>query len=114
AVFTHDNAILLGGREDVVTTTNSISATVGQATAFVTVGITDRFDVSVAVPMVNNDLKVVSDATIRRLGTTNPLTHFFRQSNGDVGEQRTFTAVGSASGLGDVTVRLKGTLAHGL
>src|SRR5688572_13212455 len=61
AVFTHDNAFLRGGREDVVTTTNSISATVGQATAFVTVGITDRFDVSVAMPVVSNDLMVVSE-----------------------------------------------------
>ena len=114
AVFTHDNAFLRGGREDVVTTTNAITATVGQATAFVTVGINDRFDVSVAVPVVSNDLKVVSEATIQRLGTTNTLTHFFRQANGDVGERRTFTAVGSATGLGDVTVRLKGTLVRGV
>ena len=36
AVFTHDNASLLGGREDVVTTTNAIEATVSQSTTFVT------------------------------------------------------------------------------
>ncbi len=110
AVFTHDNAILRGGREDVVTTLNSIEATVNQFTTFLTMGITDRFDVSVAVPVVATDLKVVSDATIHRLGTTNPLTHFFRQSNGDVGDRRIFTAIGRASGLGDVTVRLKSTV----
>lgn len=114
AVFTHDNAFLRGGREDVVTTVNSIEALVSQATTFVTLGITDQFDVSVAVPVVSNDLKVVSEATIRRLGTTNELTHFFRQSNGEVGVERTFTAAGSATGLGDLTVRLKGTLAHGM
>jgi hypothetical protein len=113
AVFTHDDAQLLGGREDVVTTVNSIHATVGQFTTFVTLGVTDRFDVSVAVPVVSNSLKVVSDATIQRLGTTNPLTHFFRQSNGDIGNTRTFTAVGSASGLGDVTVRLKASVDPG-
>jgi hypothetical protein len=107
AVFTHDNAFLLGGRQDVVTTMNSIEATVSQATAFATVGITDRFDVSLAVPFVSNDLKVVSVATIQRLGTTNPLTHFYRQSNGDVGVERIFTAVGDASGLGDLMVRVK-------
>jgi hypothetical protein len=109
AVFTHDNAVLRGGREDVVTTLNSIEATVGQFTTFVTLGMTDWFDISVAVPIVSNDLKVVSDATIHRLGTTNPLTHFFRLPNGDVGDRRIFTAVGSASGLGDLTVRLKAT-----
>ena len=107
AVFTHDNAQLRGGREDVVSTRNSIEAVINQTTAFVTVGVTDRFDVSLAVPVVSNDLKVVSDATIHRLGTTNNLTHFFRQANGDVGERRIFTAVGSASGLGDIMIRLK-------
>jgi hypothetical protein len=112
-VFTHDNAILRGGREDVVTTNTSIDAAISQATTFVTLGITDRFDVSVAVPLVNTDLKVVSDATIHRLGTTNPLTHFFRQSTGDVGDRRLFTAVGSASGPGDLTVRMKHTVSVG-
>jgi len=113
AVFTHDNAQLLGGRQDVVTTVNSITATVSQFTTFVTIGVTDRFDVSLAVPFVSNSLKVVSDATIQRLGTTNPLTHFFRQSNGDVGNTRTFTAIGDATGLGDVTIRLKGSAGSG-
>jgi hypothetical protein len=112
AVFTHDNAQLLGGRQDVVTTLSSIEATVSQFTTFVTVGVTDRLDVSVAVPMVTNDLTVVSQATVERLGTTNPLTHFFRLSNGDIGSRRTFTAFGSASGLGDVTVRVKSTVAR--
>src|SRR3954471_3946028 len=42
-VFTHDNAELRGGREDVVTTVNSIQAAVSQFTTFVTVGVTDRF-----------------------------------------------------------------------
>jgi hypothetical protein len=110
AIFTHDSAQLRGGREDVVTTINSIEATVTQFTTFVTMGVTDRFDISVAVPLVTNNLTVVSDATIQRLGTTNPLTHFFRQANGDVGSRRLFTAAGSAAGLGDLTVRMKTTI----
>ena len=110
AVFTHDNAFLLGGRQDVVTTLNSIKARVSQFTTFFTLGVNERFDVSVAMPVVSTELTVVSDATIRRLGTTNPLTHFFRQANGDIGDRRLFTAIGSASGLGDLTVRLKNTI----
>ena len=110
AVFTHDNAQLLGGRQDVITTVNSISATVSQTTSFVTYGVTDRFDVSLAVPIVNVNLKVVSGATIHRLGTTNELTHFFRQADGDVGTERVFTAAGAASGIGDITVRMKTTM----
>jgi hypothetical protein len=107
AVFTHDNAYLLGGREDVVTTATAIEANVSQSTVVVIVGVTDRFDVSLAVPFVSNYLKAVSTATIQRLGTTNELTHFFRQANGETGDTRIFTATGSASGLGDLRVRLK-------
>jgi hypothetical protein len=107
AVFEHENAELLGGRQDVVTTTNSIEAIVSQATSFVTIGITDRFDISLAVPIVSNSLTVVSDAHIQRLGTTNELTHFFRQANGEVGDERIFTASGDATGLGDIMVRAK-------
>jgi hypothetical protein len=113
AVFTHDNAQLLGGREDVVTTLNSIEASVNQLTTFLSVGVTDRFDLSLAVPIVTNDLRVISDATIQRLGTTNPLTHFYRLSDGDIGNRRIFTAVGRASGLGDITVRMKNTISRG-
>ncbi len=109
AVFTHDNAQLLGGREDVVTTSNAIKADVNQSTVFVTFGVTDHFDLSVAVPIVETDLEIVSSARIQRLGTTNELTHFFRQSDGSVGVDRLFTAVGSASGLGDLMVRMKAT-----
>ncbi len=110
AVFTHDNAALRGGREDVVTTVNTINANVSQYTTFFTIGVTDRLDVSIAVPIVATELSVVSEATIHRLGTTNPLTHFFRMSNGEIGDRRLFTARASASGIGDVTVRLKNNL----
>jgi hypothetical protein len=110
AVFTHDNAQLLGGRQDVITTVNSIQATVAQYTTYITFGITDRFDVSAALKMASNDLTVRSDATIQRLGTTNPLTHFFRQNDGEVGNERIFWAIGHAAGIGDTTVRLKTTL----
>jgi hypothetical protein len=112
SVFQHDDAELLGGREDVVTTVNSIQATVAQLTTFLTVGVTDDFDVSVAVPIISNDIKVVSDATIQRLGTTDPMTHFFVLPNGEVGNRRIFTAIGSSDGLGDVTIRLKDTVSR--
>jgi hypothetical protein len=109
AVFTHDNAILGGGREDVVTTLNSIQANVNQFITYVTVGVTDHLDVSLAAPIVSTSMTVVSDASIQRLGTTNPLTHFYRQSDGSVGTRRLFTATGSASGIGDVILRVKGS-----
>jgi hypothetical protein len=107
AVFTHDSDHLLGGRQDVVTTVNTISANVSQFTTFLTVGVTDRFDVSAALKVVSNEVKVSSEAQIQRLGTTDELTHFFRQSDGSVGDRRIFYALGRATGLGDITVRLK-------
>ena len=110
AVFTHDNAQLLGGRQYVITTLNSIQASIAQYTTYVTFGITDRFDISAAMKLASTDLTVRSDATIQRLGTTNPLTHFFRQNDGEVGNERVFWAIGHAEGLGDTTVRLKTNL----
>jgi hypothetical protein len=107
AVFTHDSAELRGGREDVVTTINTIDAKVTRSAAFVSYGATNSLDVSVVLPFVTTDMVVTSDATIQRIGTTDPLTHFFRALDDSVGTRRIFTASGHASGLGDVTVRVK-------
>jgi len=107
AVFTHDGAAP-GGRADVVTTSNDIDLRVGQFTTFLSYGLTDRVDLSFAVPVVSVDLSVVSDATVRRIGTaTSPATHFFRDPSGGFGITKRFTADGSASGIGDVIARLK-------
>jgi len=110
AVFTHDDADLLGGRQDVVTTTNDIEATVTRSATFFSYGITNGLDVSVVVPYITADIVVTSDATIQRIGTTEPTTHFFRMLDDSVGNRRIFTAFGHASGPGDIALRLKQTL----
>ena len=107
AVFTHDNAELRGGREDVITTTNSIDSEVTRSAVFMTYGVTNALDVSIAVPYITTDIVVTSDATIRRIGTTIPEIHFFRAADDSIGDRRIFTAFGHASGLGDITIRLK-------
>jgi hypothetical protein len=107
AVFTHDNAELRGGREDVITTVNSIDSEVSRAAAFITYGVTNTLDVSIAVPYISADIVVTSDATIRRLGTTIPEIHFFRAADDTIGDRRLFTAFGHANGPGDITVRMK-------
>ena len=112
AVFTHDGFEQRGGRDDVVSSVNAIQASVGQFTAFATYGVTDRFDVSVAVPFVSTDLRVVSDVTVRRFGTTDPSIHFLRSTDGSLGDRRVFTAGGHASGVGDITLRLKHNVAQ--
>ena len=50
AVFTHDSPDLGGGRADIVATANTVEATVSQLSGAVTYGLTDRVDVSMAVP----------------------------------------------------------------
>ena len=110
AVFTHDHAELLGGREDVITTVNDIDATVTRSATFFSYGITNSLDVSVVVPYITADIVVTSDATIERIGTTDPTTHFFRDLDDKIGNRRIFTAFGHASGPGDLAVRLKQTV----
>ncbi|MGH9143832.1 MAG: hypothetical protein ACRD2I_22070 [Vicinamibacterales bacterium] len=112
AVFTHDDFALGGGRSDVITTNNAISASVTQSTFSLTYGATQHFDVSFGVPLIRTSLNIVSDATIHRIGTAdNPAIHFFRDPDapGMYGNERTFVAHGSAVGLGDVIVRGKAT-----
>jgi hypothetical protein len=107
AVFTHDNAELRGGREDVVATVNTIDAEVTRSTAFISCGVTNTLDVSVAVPFITADVVVTSDAAIQRLGTAVQEIHFFRSLDDGIGDRRLFTAFGHASGAGDITVRVK-------
>ncbi len=118
AVFTHDNPAP-GGRADVVSTQNSINISVDQATALFTLGLLDRLDVSLAIPIIRVDMSVVSNATIYRIGSCpdptklpcSPKTHYFADptvSDG-IGDHRVFSQSGRASGIGDLVVRLKGT-----
>ena len=107
AVFTHDNAELRGGREDVITTVNSIDSKVSRSAAFITYGVTNDLDISIAVPYITTDIVVTSDATVRRIGTTIPEIHFFRAVDDSIGDRRIYTAFGHASGIGDITIRMK-------
>lgn len=113
AVFRHDNFELGGGRTDVIATENVIDATVSQFTGAVTYGITDRLDIALAVPVVQTKLSLISNATIQRLGTgTNKSIHYFLDDAaiGGYGTTNQYFSEGSAAGLGDLLLRLKGTL----
>jgi hypothetical protein len=108
AVFTHDDAQLGGGRSDIVTTVNSISTQVSQFNSFFTYGISKQVDVSLALPVIAVDMNLASVATIHRIGTaSNPAIHYFADASGGFGDTRTYTSSGSASGLGDVILRVK-------
>src|SRR4051812_1433058 len=109
AVFTHDDRQLGGGRLDVVTTANSVEASLAQWTGAITYGLTDRIDVSLALPIVRTTLSVLSNAQIQRIGTVDPAVHFFEDptARGGFGDRKQFSGVGSASGVGDMIVRVK-------
>ena len=114
AVFTHDDAQLGGGRSDIVITQNDIRVKVSRFIAFFNYGLTDRFDVSAAVPLVETELSATSDATINRIGTAgSPLTHFYGDGQGGVGNTRRYQESDSATGIGDILFRLKGHLVKG-
>ena len=113
AVFRHDSFEIGGGRTDVVSTVNTIEATVSQFTGAVTYGLTSRIDLSLAVPVVRTRLSLLSNAKILRLGTgANVQVHYFRdpEAIGGYGSTRQFFSEGSAGGLGDLLVRVKTTI----
>jgi hypothetical protein len=73
---------------------------------FANYGITNRFDVGIAIPIVDVHIDATVDAQILRTGSgSNPLIHTFVTGQ-DVSEA-TFSDHGSAHGLGDVLVRAK-------
>ncbi len=110
AVFTHDDFQLGGGRADVVNTVNDIQADFSRFIAFFTYGLSDHFDISAAIPIVDASLRATSRTEVVRVGTAaNPAVHFFQTAQGEIGDSREFLASGSASGLGDVLLRFKGT-----
>jgi hypothetical protein len=113
AVFRHDNPQLGGGRTDVVATMNTIAASVSQFSGAVTYGVTDRLDLSLAVPVVRTRLSLLTNATIHRVGTgANSTVHYFKDpvAIGGYGSSQQFFAEESASGIGDLVVRAKATL----
>src|SRR5439155_12447632 len=83
---------------------------IGQFTSFFTYGLLNRVDVSVAVPLVSASVTAVSAAIIQRIGTgTNDTIHYFKDANGNSTDHKEFTNSGTAAGIGDVLVRVKGT-----
>jgi hypothetical protein len=107
---------------DFITTRNNFDLKMDQTTVFGTVGITDHFDLSVSIPIVSTRFSATSNAVINRVAPPNALqfptpcttatvlsgqAHFFDPCAPDTSTSKTFTNSGSASGIGDVTLRGK-------
>jgi hypothetical protein len=99
---------------DVISTVNDIDLKMDQTVLYGTAGITDRIDFSVAIPIVSVRMGVSSNANIIRVsgptfsptGSTAivPNPHQF-DASGSLSS--VFSGNGSASGIGDVTFRIK-------
>jgi hypothetical protein len=133
AVFTHLEKtgtfmqnIVQPYESDVISTKNDINVHIDQTVLYGTVGITNRLDVSVAMPISSVRNSATSTAEIRRVsgspmitlinpnvpGGTVPVPNPHAFANGTL--QNTFpTSSGSASGIGDVLFRVKAAVLNG-
>jgi hypothetical protein len=96
---------------DVVKVNSRLDLKVHEFVSFINFGVTDRIDVSVAIPIANVRMGITSDATI--VDVSNTGVHAFA-SRPDCGitsncVNQTFSSSRTASGIGDMTLRVKGT-----
>jgi hypothetical protein len=91
---------------DVIEAALSLDATTQTTAAFANYGVTDRWDIGLAVPFVSVNLDARVRARIIRLVTgTAPDTHTFEYGNPDA--TQTVLHAGQATGLGDIVLRTK-------
>ncbi len=92
---------------DLVQVSLDLRARTDTAAFFFAYGLTNRWDVGVAVPLVRVDLDARANAEILRLSTANrPLIHSFRAGDPNATTAQV-AAAGSATGLGDILLRTK-------
>ncbi len=112
-----DNATQCAFIRDVVKTNTSLDLKIHQFTTYVTFGLTNRIDVSMAVPIENVRMGAFSIATI--VDNSRSGFHSFPIIPGVCGSVSggviqpcltfSFSNVRNASGIGDITLRVKGT-----
>jgi hypothetical protein len=95
---------------DIIDANLFLKLTTDTVAAFANYGITDRFDVGVAVPFVKVKMDSRFHTTLRRLATEGDffLFHIFENDTLEADNVET----GDASGIGDIVVRGKLNLAH--
>lgn len=92
---------------DVIEASLSLKASTDTVAFFAAYGLTDRWEIGLAVPVVRVDLDATVRASVKRLSTSsNPAIHTFEAGN-PAATENTYTRAGSASGLGDILLRTK-------
>ena len=90
---------------DIVATQNRIDLKVHQTTFVATYGVSDKIDVSLAMPILDVRMDMYSAAQIFNFEPP-PVNHKFIAGNPDPFHQQ-FSNVSNSSGMGDLTVRVK-------
>jgi hypothetical protein len=125
-VFSHESGPAFGAaREDYITTQTNLDLHIDQVVFYGTVGLTNAFDVSLAVPINDVRFTAAASAQINRvpdptLNPANPTNlcppgaaptgpcHFF--PGGSL--TKNYYNSGSATGIGDINLRLKHSIIH--
>jgi hypothetical protein len=95
-----------GFESDLMQATLRLKASTDTVAVFANYGLTDRFDIGLALPITHVDLNAEVQATILRLSSAdNTLVHTFVEGQ-DV-QGKLFSKADSATGLGDIVVRTK-------
>jgi hypothetical protein len=90
---------------DILQVRMQLSVNLKVSTFFATYGISDRVDISVAVPLVHTSLEGRSQAQIYPFGPT--VVHFFTGTPDNPGLTANAATFGSSTGLGDIALRFK-------
>ena len=107
---------------DYIQTQNDIGLTLSQTTIAASFGLTSRIDVSMAIPIVDVHMNVTSAATIVPNSMSgdhvfpNPSAAGCTTSTPPAGStcySETFSDSRSSTGIGDITLRVKGTIING-
>lgn len=110
---------------DYITTTNTVDLHMSQYTAFLTFGLANRIDISVAVPIESVHMSADSSAVIVQQSLSSAAYFNGSQSSplcqtliepprrSGLCTANTFSNRNSASGIGDLTLRGKGTIMKG-
>lgn len=115
-VLRHEQQTGADYEKDAIITRASIDLSMNQFTAVATYGLTSRIDISAAIPFVNAHFGLSSLETIDRVAPPNPVfgqAHYFDQNNPNDSTQAIYAMTNTASGVGDVTLRLKWTAFRG-
>ena len=91
---------------DVINFRLSMDLDVRVTSTYLTYGVTDGFDVGVVVPLVQTQFRGSSEANIVPFGGTTA-AHFFAGTTADPVLSASRESSGSATGLGDVALRMK-------